>query len=107
VLEKGWIDGVSVNVESVSEKPFNNFDGMTEGVKVFLKVPQGQNNSWLFSLSYSSRNDWSLPIPKVEYTWQPSGRVRANIGLVLPITDHPLEDLSLDVSLKLLSPIAP
>jgi len=107
LLEKGWIDGVSVNVESVGEKPFNSFSEMTEGVRVFLKVPQGQHDFWLLSLSYSSTNGWSLPVPKVEYTWQPSARLQGNIGLGLPVTDHPLDYLSLDVSIKLLSPLQP
>lgn len=107
LLEKGWIDGGSVSVESVSEKPFSSLSQMTEGVSAFLKVPQGPHNFWLFSVSYSSSNEWSWPIPKVAYTWQPSGRVRADIGLVLPSTDHLLDDLSLDVSIKLLSPVEP
>ena len=87
-----------------SEKPFNNFSEMTEEVRVFLKVPQGQHEFWLCSLSYSSSNEWSLPTPKIEYIWQPSGRLQTNICLNLPITDHPLDDLSLDVSVKLFSP---
>jgi len=107
LLEKGWIDGVSVSVESVGEMSFSSLSQMKEGVRAFLKVPQGQHDFWLFSLSYSSTNGWSLPIPKVEYTWQLSGRLQANIGLILPVTDHPLDDLSLDVSVKLLSPLQP
>jgi len=107
LLENGWIDGANVSVESVGEMPFNSLSQMTEGVRAFLKVPQGQHDFWLFSLSYSSTNEWSLPIPKVEYTWQLSGRLQANIGVILPVTDHPLDDLSLDVSVKLLSPLQP
>jgi len=107
IFENGWIDGVSVTIESVSKKPFNSLSQMTEEVKAFLKVPQGQHDFWLCSLSYSSSKEWSLPIPKVEYSWQPSGRLQANIGLILPITDHPLDDLSLGVSVKLLSPVEP
>lgn len=107
VFEKDWVGGVSVSVETVSEKPFQNLSQMTEGVKASFKVPQSQHDFWLFSVSYASSNEWSLPISKVEYAWQPSGRLWANIGIVLPITDHPLDDLSLDASVKFLSPVEP
>lgn len=107
LLEKGWIDGGGVSVESVSEKPFSSLSQVTEGVSVFLKVPHGPHDFWLFSVSYSRSNEWSWPIPQVAYTWQPSGRVQANIGIVPSRTDHPLDDLSLGVSIKLLSPAEP
>ena len=107
LLENGWIDGVSASVESNSQKPFNSFSQVKEGMRAFLRIPQGQHHFWLFSLSYLSSNEWSLPISKVEHTWQPSDRLQANMGLILPIMDHPQNNLSLDFSVKLLGPVKP
>jgi len=107
LFENGWIDGVSASVESNSQNPFNSFSQVNEGVKAFLQVRQGQHHFWLFRLSYSSSNEWSLPIAKVEHTWQPSDWLQANLGLGLPTTEHPQNNLSLDFSVKLLGPVKP
>ena len=107
LLENGWIDGVNTSVESNSEYPLNSFSQVNERVKAFLQIPQGQHHFWLLSLSYSSSNEWSLPIAKVEHTWRPSDWLQANLGLGLPTTEHPQNNLSLDFSVKLLGRVKP
>jgi len=107
LLENGWIDGVSASVESNSEEPFNSFSQVKEGMRAFLQIPQGQHHFWRLSLSYSSSNKWSLPIAKVEHTWQLSDWLHADVGLGLPTTEHPQNNLSLDFSVKLLGPVEP
>lgn len=107
LLENGWIDGVSVSVESDSQKPFSRFSQVNEGMIAFVQVPQGQHDFWLFSLSYSSSNKGSLPTPEVEYAWQPSNRLQANISLISPVMDHLSNGLSLNVSVKLLGRVKP
>jgi hypothetical protein len=80
---------------------------VNEGMKAFVQVPQGQHDFWLFSLSNSSSNQWSLPTPEVGYTWQPSNWLQANISLIPPIMDHLSNALSVNVSVILLGRIKP
>jgi hypothetical protein len=103
LFENGWIAGGAVSVGSASDKPFHSIDEMTAGVNAFLRVPQGEHNAWLFSLSYSPTSELPIPIPGVAYVWQPSEYFRANIGLPFMVMWRPTDDLTLDVSYMLLT----
>lgn len=98
-FDNRWTSGGSLSIESVAEKPLNNFNELTAEANVFLKGPPREDDAWLFSLSYTGKSEW--PIPKVEFSWQPSTRFQAHIGLLVPVTDRPLDDLSVDFSMLL------
>lgn len=103
LFENGWITGGTVSVGSASDKPFHSIDEMTAGINAFLRVPQGEHNAWLFSLSYSPVSELPYPIPGVAFLWQPSENFRANIGLPFQVMWRPVDDLTLDVSYMLLT----
>lgn len=103
LLDDGWISGVSANVDLTDKKPFNSSGQAMEG-GVFLKVPQGQNAFWLLNLRYFSSNEWSSPVFRIERTWQQSDWLQTNIGFQLAITDRPQNNLSLNLSVKVLGP---
>jgi uncharacterized protein DUF6268 len=105
LFDNGWTGGATVSVGSASDRPFAGIDEMTAGVNAFLRVPQGEHNAWLFSLSYSSNSQLPIPIPGVAYVWQPSDCFRANIGLPLLIMYRPWDDLTLDFSYMLLTTV--
>jgi len=71
----------------------------------FLRVPPGEHNAWLFSLSYSPTGELPIPIPGVAYVWQPSDDFRANIGLPLVVWWRPMDDLTVDLSYMLLTTV--
>jgi hypothetical protein len=103
LFDNGWIAGGTVTVGSASDKPFHSIDELTAGVNAFLRVPQGEHNAWLFSLSYSPVSELPYPIPGVAYVWQPSEDFRANIGLPFQVMWRPMDDLTLDLSYMLLT----
>jgi hypothetical protein len=105
LFDNGWIAGGSVSFGSASDKPFHSINEMTAGVNAFLRVPQGDHNAWLFSLSYSTNSELPVPIPGVAYVWQPSEYFRANIGLPFLLMWRPVDDLTLDFSYMLLTTI--
>ena len=105
LFDNGWVAGGTVSVGSASDKPFNGINDMTAGVNGFLRVPQGENNAWLFTLSYSSNGELPIPIPGVAYIWQPSDQFRMNVGLPFEIMYRPYDDLTFDVSYMLLTSI--
>jgi hypothetical protein len=103
LFENGWIAGGTVSVGSASDQPFHSINEMTAGINGFLRVPQGEHNAWLFTLSYSPVSELPYPIPGVAFLWQPSEYFRANIGLPFQVMWRPVEDLTLDVSYMLLT----
>jgi hypothetical protein len=76
---------------------------MTAGINGFLRIPSGEHNAWLFSLSYSPTNQLPYPIPTVAYVWQPSEFFRMNVGLPFMLMWRPTEDCTLDISYMLLT----
>ena len=105
LFSNGWIAGGTVSVGSASDRPFHSIDEMTAGVNAFLRVPQGEHNAWLFTLSYSATGELPIPIPGVAFVWQPSPDFRANLGLPFQVMWRPVEDLTLDFSYMLLTTV--
>jgi len=103
LFENGWMAGGTVTVGSASDQPFHSINEMTAGINAFLRVPQGEHNAWLFTLSYSPVSELPYPIPGAAFLWQPSEYFRANIGLPFQVMWRPVEDLTLDVSYMLLT----
>jgi hypothetical protein len=101
-FDNGWIAGGTISVGSASDRPFHSIEEMTAGVNTFLRVPQGDHNAWLFTLSYSPTSELPFPIPGVAFLYQPSDRFRANIGLPFQLMYRPVDDLTLDLSYMLL-----
>jgi hypothetical protein len=105
LFENGWIAGGNFSFGSASNEPFHSVNELTVGVNTFLRMPSGERNAWLFSLSYSPTAELSFPIPGVAYVWVPSDDFRMNIGLPFMVWYRPIEDLTLEASYMLLTTI--
>jgi hypothetical protein len=104
-FENGWVASGMLSVGSASDKPFHSINEMTVGVNAMLRIPSGEHNAWLFTLSYSPTGQLAFPVPGVAYFWQPSDQLFATIGLPLRIVYRPLDDLVFDVSYMLLTTV--
>jgi hypothetical protein len=102
LFDNGWIAGGGVSFGSASDRPFSNFNVLTLGANVFLRVPEGEHNAWLFTLSYSPTSELPFPIPGVAFVWQPSDCFRMNIGLPFQVWYRPTDELTLELSYMLL-----
>jgi hypothetical protein len=76
---------------------------MTIGLNGFLRIPQGERNAWLFTLSYSPTSQLSFPLPGVAFSWVPSDQLRMNIGLPFQVTYRPFSDWTFDFTYMLLT----
>ncbi len=103
LFDNGWIAGGALQVGSASDRPFNSINEMNVAVSSFLRVPSGERNAWLFTLSYSPTAQLAFPIPGVAYQWVPNDRLRMNIGIPFSLTYRPIDDLRLDLSYVLLT----
>jgi hypothetical protein len=97
-FDNGWIAGGGIQVGSASDKPFHSIDEMTVGFNSFLRIPQGDRNAWLFTLSYSPTAQIPFPIPGVAFFWAPSDRFQATLGVPFSMTWRPIDDVLLNLS---------
>jgi len=77
-----WL-GVSVSVGSKSDEPFHSRDEVDVDATALYRVPWGERSAVLFLLNYSNtREFWNhVPLPGFAYSYQPSRRVLALVGL--------------------------
>jgi len=91
---------VALTVGSASDRPFNSIDEMYFRLVTLVRVPQGENNSWIFTLIYASDEQifgQTLPIPGIAYAWVPSEKFTAVIGFPFSMIRYkPFETLTLD-----------
>jgi hypothetical protein len=104
-FDNGWIAGGSVQFGSASDQPFHSINEINLGLNGFLRIPQGEHNAWLFTLSYSPTAQVPFPIPGVAFNWVPSDRFQATLGVPFSITWRPVDDLTLNLSYMLLTNI--
>jgi hypothetical protein len=105
-FDNDWIAGIGGSFGSASDQPFHGVNELTAGVNAFLRVPQGDHNAWLFTLSYSTNSQINVPIPGVAYLWVPSDCFQAVIGFPFASLNYrPTEDLTLSLSYALLTTI--
>jgi hypothetical protein len=106
LFENGWITGGSVSFGSASDKPFESINVMSIGAQAFLRVPQGEHNAWIFTLSMSSNSQILpfIPIPGIAYLWAPGPQFQALVGFPFAnMTYRPTEDWTIQVSYALLT----
>jgi hypothetical protein len=98
-FDNAWTGGVALTVGSAADKPFNTVDEMYFRLITMLRVPQGERNSWIFTLIYASDQEifgQTLPIPGIAYAWVPSDAFTAVIGFPFSMIQYkPFEKLTL------------
>ena len=98
-----WILGGSLTVGSASDKPFHSEDELSVRASALLRVPSGQRNAWLYSLTYASDveifNMRHIPIPGIAYLYAPSDMFKAVIGFPFMSVEYkPFETLTLEAA---------
>ncbi|HEV3415565.1 MAG TPA: hypothetical protein VG056_02075 [Pirellulales bacterium] len=101
-FDSGWSEISSISLGSASDKPFAPTDRVTIGFNEMVRVPQGEHNAWLFSLSYSNNSELAFPIPGVAYLYQPSDTFRATLGVPFSLMWRPRENVIVDASYSLI-----
>ena len=101
-LADRWMTGGGVSVGSASDHPFAGIREMEVGMNAMLKIPQVEQNAWLFSLMYSPTGELNFPVPGVAYNWNPSPQFHANIGLPFMATWRPTDQWEFQASYMLI-----
>jgi hypothetical protein len=99
-FDGGQVLGGTVSVGSASDQPFESSRDLVEHILLFLRLPSGERDSWLFFLGYSNNRDYanSLPIPGIEYLYRPSSDFHLMVGFPMESVQwRPVEDLTLSL----------
>ena len=100
-LRDSWLAGVNLTFGSASDRPFHSADELSVQAAGFLKVPHGEHGAWVFLLHYANQREFlrHVPLPGVAYSWRPSDRLHAIVGLpFLSVRWKPVEALVLSGS---------
>ena len=106
LLDDGWMLGGGIHLGSASDQPFHSLNEMALGANLFLRVPQGEHNAWIFSVNFSTNSQVLnyIPIPGIAYFYAPSPWFQATIGFPFAnVTYRPTEDLTLQLNYALLT----
>lgn len=70
-LANGWSWGVALNLGTASDEPFAGLSEDTLSALVFVRVPQGERNGWLFYVLSSTVGQLgrNIPVPGVAYEY--------------------------------------
>ena len=105
LFDNNWIAGGTVSFGSASDELFHSIHEDTLAVSTFLRIPSGERNAWLFSLSYSPTSEVNFPLPGIAYIYSPSDNLRVNIGLPFQLYYRPTDELAFTFSYMLLRTI--
>ena len=101
----GWFGLLGVTFGSSGDKPFDAWRDVNFGINGMMRVPQGENNAWLFSIAYSPLGQLGFPIPGIAFQWHPNDWLQMNIGIPFQITLMPTPDWTITASYMLLTNI--
>jgi hypothetical protein len=82
-FDNAWIAGGFLSVGSASDEPFGTYDELTINLTGLLRIPLGERDAAVFFLNYANNREFlpHVPIPGVGYSWAPSRRFQALVGI--------------------------
>lgn len=102
-FENQWTLGGNLTIGSASDQPFHSEDELNVRATGLLRVPRGERDAWLFSLTYA--NDQQifgyrhLVVPGIAYVWVPTDNFKAVVGVPFTSVEYkPFKSLTLDAS---------
>jgi hypothetical protein len=105
LFSNDWLATIGASIGSTSDHPFANWTQVNFGLHALLRVPVGEHNAWLFSLSYSPLGQLGFPVPGVAFQWVPNDWLRMNIGVPFQVIITPTPDWQFTASYMLLTTI--
>ena len=88
-LDGGWSWGVTLNVGSASDHPFNDLSVLTVSALAFARKPAGEKDGWLFFVVSTTNGQigHNIPIPGFAYEYN-ADRLRAVVGFPFLTVDY-------------------
>jgi hypothetical protein len=98
-FDNGWTGMLLAGFGSASDKPFDSIDEVTATLGGFVTIPAaGGRDRWQLGAIYLYGGPVNFPLPVVSYTWNPTDRLRVNIGLPMSVNWRPNDEWELNLS---------
>lgn len=102
-FDNQWTLGGNVTLGSASDKPFHSEDELVVRAIGLLRIPRGERDAWLLTLSYTSDGEIfgirHVPVPGLAYFYNPNDSFKAVIGLPFTSVEYrPFRPLTLEAS---------
>ena len=97
-LDGGWSWGVTLNIGSASDRPFNSYREATLSALAFARMPVGDKNGWLFYVVSTTNGQigHNIPIPGVAYE-SVTERLHAVVGFPFVTIDYrPIKEVQFE-----------
>jgi hypothetical protein len=80
-LGDGWKASSAVNLDSASDRPVTKLREMNVGLNATLRMPHDEHKAWVVTLNYSPASQANVPMPGVAFSYDPTPRFHADVGL--------------------------
>jgi hypothetical protein len=98
-FDNGWTGMLMGGFGSASDKPFNSIDEVTATLGGFVMIPTANGRDrWQLGAMYMYGGPVNLPLPMISYQWNPTDRLRVNVGLPLSVNWRPTDEWELSAS---------
>lgn len=98
-FENGWTGMLMAGFGSASDKPFHSINEVTATMGGFVMIPAANGRDrWQVGAMYMYGGPINFPLPMVSYQWNPSDRLRVNVGLPLSVNWRPTDEWELNAS---------
>jgi len=98
-FENGWSGMLMMGIGSASDVPFHSIREITGTLGAMVKIPAANDrDSWQVGAMYLVGGPVNFPLPILSYSWNPTDRLKVNIGLPLSIVWRPTDEWTLNVS---------
>lgn len=93
-----WSTVLIGSLGSTGDRPFAGASELIPGAVGALRVPSGDRNAWLWSVSYQPVTGLPYPIPGLAYVWEPSDRLTAQLGVPFQLYWQIFDKVRIDAS---------
>lgn len=98
-FDNGWTGMLMGGFGSASDQPFHSINEVTANLGAMVRLParNGRDN-WQLGAMYMAGGPVNFPLPIISYGWNPSDRLKVNVGLPLSVFWQPTDDCTLNLS---------
>lgn len=98
-FENGWTGMLMAGFGSASDKPFHSIREVTANLGGFVMLPAANGRDrWQLGAMFMYGGPVNFPLPMVSYQWNPSDKLRVNIGLPLSVNWRPTDEWEFSAS---------
>jgi hypothetical protein len=91
-FDNGWTGMLTGGFGSAADRPFHSMSEVTATLGGFVMIPAANGRDrWQVGAMYMYGGPVNFPLPMLSYQWNPTDRLRVNVGLPLSVNWRPTD----------------